>query len=197
MEIRSFLAFDLPPDIKNEVKSIYTVLKKSGLEAAWVRPDTIHITLVFTGNVKEECIQNIISGIDSVTVFHGSIEISLSGMGVFPNTSRPRVLWLGLDGNIKGLAALKSDLESSLESFGIKREERPFRPHLTLGRFRKPLQNTPLLKRLTAEYKDISGPKGTVNDLVFYKSDLKPAGSVYTRIHSWPLINNQEGDILK
>jgi len=190
MAIRSFLAFELPPDIKDEVTRISREVKKTGLNAGWAKPANIHLTVIFMGNVNEKDIPHIISKIDQVACQYKSFDISLGGMGLFPDTRRPRVIWLGLDGDIEGLASLRDDLQKPLESFGIKQEKRPFRPHLTLGRFRKPVKERAVLKRVIDDYSDIYGPEGKLKELIMFKSELKPSGAVYTRIHSWPLTDN-------
>ncbi|MFC1840667.1 2'-5' RNA ligase family protein, partial [Thermodesulfobacteriota bacterium] len=88
------------------------------------------------------------------------------------------------------LASLRNDLQKSLESFGIKQEKRPFKPHLTLGRFRKPVKDRALLEKIINEYSQIKGPEGKLQELVMFKSKLKPGGALYTKIHSWPLSEN-------
>ncbi len=187
MAIRSFLAFELPPGIKQEVTRISGEIKRSGLEAGWVKPGNIHLTVVFLGDVNEKDIPDIISNIDNVTVKYESFGISLGGMGLFPDIRRPRVLWLGLDGEIERLGSLKDDLQRSLEAFGIEQEKRLFKPHLTLGRFRRPVKDRNLLGKVIDEFSDISGFNGKLYELILFKSELKPGGSVYTKIHSWPL----------
>lgn len=187
MAIRSFLAFELPLEIKKEVTRISGAVKKSGLEAGWVKPDNIHLTVVFLGDVNEENIPGIISSVENVTNKYVHFDISLGGMGLFPDIKRPRVLWLGLNGDIKGLASLRDDLQKSLEAFGIKQEKRSFNPHLTLGRFRKPVKDRNLLRRVIDDYSEISGPEGKIDELILFKSELKPGGSVYTKIHSWSI----------
>ena len=187
MAIRSFLAFELPPHIKKEVTGISGEVKKTGLKASWVKPGNIHLTLVFLGDINEENIPEIISGIDNVTGKYEPFNIALGGMGVFPDTKRPRVLWLGLKGEIERLASFRDDLQKPLKIFGIKQEKRSFKPHLTLGRFRKPVEEKSLLKRILDEYGDISGPNEKLNELILFKSVLNPGGSVYTKILSWSL----------
>ena len=187
MAIRSFLAFELPPDIKEEVTRISVEVKKTGLGAGWVKPGNIHLTMVFMGDVEEKDIPAIISGVNDAVNKYGPSQISLGGMGLFPDIRKPRVLWLGLNGEIERLAAFRDDLQKPLEAFGIEREKRAFRPHLTLGRFRKPVRDRNTLKKVIDTYKDISGPGGKLDELILFKSELTPGGSVYTRLHSWPL----------
>ena len=187
MAIRSFLAFELPPDIKREVARISGEIKKSGLEAGWVKPGNIHLTIVFLGDVDEKDVPSIVSSIDNAVVKYESFDISLGGMGFFGDMRRPRVLWLGLDGEISRLASLQDDLQKFLEVFGVKQEKRSFRPHLTLGRFRRPPRDKSLLKSNLDKYKDVSGPDGKLDELILFKSELRPGGSVYERLHSWAL----------
>ena len=186
MAIRSFLAFELPPEIKKEVTRISAKVKQTGLEAGWVKPDNIHLTVVFMGDIIEKDIPDIIPIIDNVTAGHKSFDISLGVMGLFPDIRRPRVLWLGLNGEIERLGSLRDDLQKSLESFGVEQEKRSFKPHLTLGRFRKPVKEKALLQKILDENSHISGPGGALGELILFKSELKPGGSVYTKIHSWP-----------
>lgn len=191
MAIRSFLAFELPSEIKREVKRISGEVRKSGLEASWVRPENIHLTIIFLGDIDEKDIPHLISTIDNSVIKYEPFDISLGSMGLFPDIKRPRVLWLGLNGEIKRLASLRDDLQKPLEAFGIKQEKRSFKPHLTLGRFRKPVRNESLLEKILDKYGEISGPIEKLNELVLFKSDLKPSGAVYTKLNSWPLKNNK------
>ena len=190
MAIRSFLAFELPGDIREKVSKISGEVKNSGLNAGWVKPGNIHLTVIFMGNIDEKEIPGIISTIDNAACNHKTYDISLGGMGLFPDIRRPRVIWLGLNGEIDGLASLRDDLQKSLKPFGIKQEKRPFKPHLTLGRFRKPIKDPVLLKKVIEKYRDTRGPGGKLQELVMFKSELNPGGAVYTRIHSWPLTGN-------
>ncbi len=187
MAIRSFLAFELPHEIKQEVAKISVDVKKSGLEAGWVKPGNIHLTVIFLGDVEEKNLSGIISCVDKVAENYKPFDISLKGMGMFGDMRRPRVLWLGLDGEIKRLGEMRDNLQKPLEVFGIKQEDRPFRPHLTLGRFRRPVKDKSLLKRVIEQYKNISGPAGKLDELILFKSQLKPGGSVYTKLHTWAL----------
>ena len=187
MAIRSFLAFELPPEILKEITRISGDVKKSGLEAGWVKPGNIHLTVIFLGDVDEKDIAGIVSCVDNVVGNFKPFDISLGGMGMFGDMRRPRVLWMGLDGEIKRLAAMRDRLQKPLEPFGIKQEDRPFRPHLTLGRFRRPVKDKSLLKRTIDQYKNISGPGGKLDELILFKSQLKPGGSIYTKLHTWLL----------
>lgn len=187
MEIRSFLAFELPEDIKTIVTRVSGEVRKSSLDVRWVRPESIHLTMVFMGDVQSEQIPSMGESVGAVCANHASFTISLKPMGCFPNSRNPRVVWLGIDGDLERMSRFKDDLQSALSPFGIKEEERAFKPHLTLGRFKKPAKSPTELEQMLAKYRELSSPACSLNELVFFRSDLKPGGAVYTEMSSWPL----------
>lgn len=186
MAIRSFLAFELPPDIKSTVSRVSGEIKRSTLNVRWVNVKNIHLTMVFMGNIRSEDLPAIKDSIDKICRQYGPFDISLNGMGIFPNR-RPRVLWLGLDGDLEMMSPFRDDLQGRLEPFGIKAEKRRFRPHLTLGRFRKPGRTDSQLGDLLEKYRDLTTRHCRLEELILFKSDLKPGGAVYTKLGSWPL----------
>lgn len=187
MEIRSFLAFELPALIREPVLRISGELLKSPLDVKWVKGDNIHITVVFLGNVEETRIGALKDEVAGACLNYGPFAISLKGMGCFPNRRRPRVLWLGLEGDMDRLTLFRDDLQNRLTPFGIKVEKRPFRPHLTLGRFRGHDFTSPILGELISRFEDLEGPVCTLEELVLFKSTLRPGGAIYTKMASWPL----------
>jgi 2'-5' RNA ligase len=187
MGIRSFLAFELPDDIKTIVTRVSGEIRKSPLDVRWVRPEFIHLTVVFMGDIESEQIPSMGESLGAVCSQHSPFTISLKPMGCFPNTRNPRVIWLGIDGDLERMSRFRDDLQHALSPFGIKEEERAFRPHLTLGRFKKPGKRQTELEQLLAKYRELPSPVRTLSDLVLFRSDLKPGGAVYTKMTSWPL----------
>lgn len=187
MVIRSFLAFELPSDIKKMVTHVSEDVRGSKLNVKWVKVDNIHLTVVFMGNISTEDVPAIREGIKKGCLGFDPFDISLKGLGVFPDTRRPRVLWLGLEGEIERMSSFKKDLQERLKTFGIKEEKRSFKPHLTLGRFRKPNRGDPILEGIISRYKDLESPVCPLEELVMFKSELKPEGAKYTRLESWTL----------
>ena len=187
MEIRSFLAFELPESVKKIVTRISGEIRKSALDVRWVRPEFIHLTVVFMGPVYSEQIAPMAERLKAVCSNHRPFRISLKPMGCFPNSRNPRVIWLGLDGDLERMSCFRDELQQALSPFGIKEEDRAFRPHLTLGRFKKPGKGRMELDQLLAAYRDLSSPACTLDELVLFRSDLKPGGAVYTKMLSWPL----------
>jgi 2'-5' RNA ligase len=187
MEIRSFLAFELPPYIKKNVAQVSGEIQKSGLNVRWIKVDNIHLTVVFMGNMDSEVLKAIGDDMMKVCARYGAFHISLNGMGFFPNRRRPRVIWLGLDGDLERMSHFRDDLQKQVIPFGVKEEKRPFKPHLTLGRFRKSRQTEIQLDEFLMKYGDLKSPVCPLDELILFKSDLKPGGALYTKLASWPL----------
>jgi 2'-5' RNA ligase len=187
MKMRSFLAFELPLEIKNVVARVSEELRQSTLNARWVKVDNIHLTVVFMGNIETEDIPAIAGGVKEVCQAFGAFDLSLKGIGCFPNRRNPRVLWLGLDGDLEPMSEFRDALQGHLTDFGIKEEKRKFKPHLTLGRFRKPKKMDSKEDQLLSKYEDISSSVCSLKELILFKSDLKPTGAVYTKVEAWPL----------
>ena len=187
MEIRSFLAFELPLEIQEIVAQVSGELRKSPLDVRWVKPQNIHLTVVFLGNIREDEIPTLGDTAEKVCLSFDPFSVSLNGVGCFPNRRKPRVLWLGLDGDIERMGSLRDGLQESLRPFGIKQEKRTFRPHLTLGRFRKVGRGLNHLEALFARHESLISPACPLNELILFKSDLKPSGAVYTKLAAFPL----------
>ena len=187
MGIRSFLAFELPPEIREQIEAVSRELQKLSLPVRWVRVHNIHLTIVFLGSVDEDAIDAIKEKAQQGVTGFFTIRARLKGIGVFPNWRRPRVIWVGMDGEIETLSNLRDALQRELEVLGFKPEKRPFRPHLTLGRFKGLIEQDEELKWILDRYHDFTSELHSLNELVLFKSDLKPDGPVYTRMASWPL----------
>lgn len=192
MSIRAFLAFELPPAIKEQVRHVSEELKRSKMDVRWVRPENIHLTVVFLGNVREGDISAMAREIEHVSCGFHPFEICLKGIGIFPDRRRPRVLWVGYDGDIERMATLREVLYERLMPFEIKEEKRQFKPHLTLGRFRNPGRRRTLLDDVIKQHEGLSSPSFKAGELVLFKSELRPQGPEYTKLYSWPMSADPE-----
>ena len=191
MGIRSFLAFELPRDVKTVVDRVAGEVRRSGLDVRWVKVENIHLTVVFLGNVNTENLAGVEKGAEETCLRYGPFDIALGGMGCFPNTRNPRVIWLGVEGDLDRMSPFRDALQDKLEPFGVKAEKRPFRPHLTLGRFKNRGNPPGRLLDMLSSHKDLTSPVRSLNELVLFKSELKPGGAVYTKMLSWPLSGNE------
>ena len=187
MEIRSFLAFELPADIKRVITEVSRAGRELPLDLRWVKRDNIHLTVVFMGNVPEEKIQSIGESVKKVCTGTDPFDVSPGSLGFFGNRRHPRVLWIGLNGEVNRMGRFRDALQKCLKPYGIKTERRPFKPHLTLGRFKKGARPWPHLDQMIWEYADIKGRVCSLGDLVLFKSDLTSGEAVYTKLDTWPL----------
>ncbi len=187
MDIRLFLAFELPEEIRDVVGQVSKEAGKLPLNIRWVKVKNIHLTVVFIGNVEESIISRIEEVARPACGKSHPFELSLNGLGFFGKMRNPRVLWVGLNADLKGMSRLRDDLQRELAPLGIKRESRPFRPHLTLGRFKKGVGSVVHLKKLLHQYRGLTSPTGILSKLVLFRSDLRKDGAVYTKINQWPL----------
>jgi RNA 2',3'-cyclic 3'-phosphodiesterase len=180
--IRVFLAIGLPEDIRERIRRVQQELKRSLGDVKWVRPEGIHLTLKFFGSVGMDEVERIAPVVAGMAGRTAPMVLSLEKAGGFPDLRRTRVLWIGVGGEIEKLAALQRDIEDGLEGAGFAREERPFTPHLTLGRARDSRSG------IAGAREAITGLEGriegslTAGGLVLYKSDLRPEGAVYSKL---------------
>jgi len=187
MVIRSFLAFEIPEEIKETVFFIYKGLKSSSLDVRWVKRENIHLTVVFMGNVKESDIESIGRAVEKTCNKYAPFKIRIKGAGVFSSLRNARVLWIGVEGDIERMSYFRDSLQKRLKPFGIKTENRKFSPHITVGRFRKGFNQTSKLKEVIDKFKDVISPETVLKELVLFKSELRPDGAIYTKLNSWPI----------
>lgn len=187
MDIRSFLAFEQPEEIKGIIEEISGALSKSNLDVRWVKTGNIHLTIVFLGSVPAEDLDAMEPLLSNSCSEFAPFSISLKGLGCFPNPRSPRVIWVGLQGDIERMGGFRDSLQARLAPFGIKEEKRPFRAHLTLGRFNRFRKTDRELDHYLEKYSDVSSPVCSLGELVLFKSDLRRGGSIYTKLRSWSL----------
>jgi 2'-5' RNA ligase len=179
--LRTFIALELPPSIISLLEKVQEDLKSMRLRAKWVRPENIHLTLKFLGNINSADIDKIGGAMmETVDDFVG-IDLVARGVGVFPEIKRPRVIWVGLGGQIQSLFTMQRLLEDNLAGLGFKKEKKPFKGHLTLGRFRQTI-NPNTIRQFLREYADLASEKFTARRIILFKSDLKPTGPVYSQL---------------
>lgn len=177
--MRTFIAVELPQHVKAALEEVQKELKETGADVRWVRPESIHLTLKFLGEIDEESVVRIRKVMEGVASAHRPFEVEVKGMGCFPNLKQPRVIWVGVLDRQKALASLQEGVEEAVGLLGFEREERPFRPHLTLGRVRTAKGRQALLERMGSM---LGQEFGTfeVHSVILFKSDLHPSGARYT-----------------
>ena len=191
MVIRSFLAFELPIEMKTPLARAAQEMGCHHLDVRWVKAENIHLTLVFLGNVRIDALQSIGESVGSVCREYAPFSMKVDGIGMFGTLRQPRVIWAGISGDVDRMSDFRNDLQTKLLGFGIKEEKRPFRPHLTLGRFRKGAKSVSQLREVLAAHQGTSSPTCVAVELVLFRSDLKSDGAVYSRLDAWPLTGNR------
>ncbi len=174
--VRLFVAINLPERVRERIAAGTEDLR--GLEGIrWVATDRVHLTLKFLGEIDEESERSVAEALARVAVGHEPFEARVTAPGAFPNIRRPRVIWLGLEQSPE-LAALQRELEDALADLGFQREQRAFRPHLTLGRVRRG-------RRVDGDVLDSLVRRTEVSDawqvdaVDLMRSHLLPTGAVY------------------
>ena len=188
--LRAFIAVEIPPSIQQAIHSETESLRRAlGPELVrWVPRQNLHLTIKFIGDISSA---NVNMLADMLTAEAGRVSIfsmRVNGFGSFPNPRRARVLWVGLDAPA-GLAALQRGIESAAEKLGYAAEERPFSPHLTIGRVRQQVSASDQQTIRQGLERTRVGDLGEaeISAVHLYKSDLTRDGAVYTRLFSAPL----------
>jgi 2'-5' RNA ligase len=182
--MRTFIAIELPDEIKAGLTDVQRSLKDLGVvDASWTRSEGIHLTLKFLGEVAESKVPDIMNGLRRAVDGTGPFRLEVGGIGTFPNPRNARVVWVGLSGDVEKLSRLQAGVEETISSIGFERDERSFTPHLTLGRIKHIRSRDKWLKALEG-VKDIRLPGFDVSTVSLMKSELKPAGAVYTEMGS-------------
>ncbi len=177
--IRTFIAIEPPEPLMGHLGRLQGSLESYGLNIRWVRPENIHLTLKFLGDIKTREVEAISQALAGPVRRLAPFGVSLKGIGIFPGMNKPRVVWAGIGSGIEEIHQLKSLVEDRLAACGFKREDRPFRAHLTMGRVKGPIK-IPALKGLIGAFGDFVTQAAVVSRLSFLKSDLRPKGAVYT-----------------
>ena len=183
--IRAFIAVELPEALRQQVSAYQSGLKSSGANVKWVAADNLHLTLKFLGNIEETQLASLKESLAAAAAGSKPFTIRLEGIGAFPGTRSPRVLWLGITDGKERLIELAGTVEQCCSKLGFPPEDRPFSPHLTVGRVRSQERLAPLIKRLQVAEFQASEP-AEVNQLVLFQSTLSPNGPLYTPLAEIP-----------
>ena len=191
--IRAFIAIELPATILHQLGEIEARLKPQMPPDCirWVRPDSIHLTLKFLGQVPSDQIALITSSLKNAMTSHHVFGLEVAGAGCFPDLHHPRVIWVGVkeDGGGHQLQHVQRAVESAISPLGYPTEARDFSPHLTLGRLARDVRTLDLKKVGDVIGASQVGSLGRwdVTNVALIKSDLRPTGAVYTVLARAPL----------
>lgn len=180
--IRTFICCELPAAVLDPIAALISSLKNEYSGIRWVRPQGLHLTLRFLGDVENSKIKQINQMVKEASRY--AFQIRVNEFGAFPNLRRPRVYWLGISEPSGSLRELHQNLQNGLVHIGYEPEIKPFKPHLTLGRVKD--RNAPVID--AAHCKAIENiPAATIDSITVMKSELTPSGAVHTPLCRIPL----------
>lgn len=189
-QLRAFIAIDLPQPIQEAIEKQTSRLRQAAGDGLvrWIPPQNIHLTLKFLGNIAASHMDFLKQLLHQTADSHQPFDVQIGGIGSFPNSKLPRVLWAGVHAPAD-LASLQKTIEAGAARLGYEKEARPFSPHLTLGRVRQGIDPRDLQKISSALNGIQIGNIGSarVDAVHLYKSELRPEGSLYTKLFSAPL----------
>ncbi|HEU5092514.1 MAG TPA: RNA 2',3'-cyclic phosphodiesterase, partial [Nitrospira sp.] len=194
--IRTFLAVELGDELRNQITLTQQDLKQrlvressKDIRITWVQPSSIHLTMKFLGDTDEHLIEPLREAIERAMPGHGAVHMPIERLGVFPRLLQPRVLWIGpseqweQSDDAKRLVALHRAVENCCQSVGFAPEGRPLSPHLTLARVKEGERHVgQALAESGAMDRPVSLGLLAVESIVLMKSELRPTGSVYTKL---------------
>ena len=186
--LRCFIAIDLSPDVRQALASLTVRLRsRPGQESLrWVHADSIHLTLEFLGDLPPDRVPDLAAMLDRVCTLQAPFRLRLGHLGCFPDARRPRVLWVGLEEPTGSLARLQTAIRTACVHLGLPVDERPFSPHLTLGRVRREAgpEAADYARQVLEGVEAGPAAEMTAETVHLYRSELRPTGAVYTRLHS-------------
>jgi 2'-5' RNA ligase len=194
-DIRSFVALDIPDEVKKELRRLQERLRPVVAEwhPVWVKPSGMHLTLKFLGSITADQVQHVRQTMQHLAAL-STFPLQLHGLGFFPHLDRPRVFWSGYLPS-EPLTHLQTLLDEGLEQLGFEKEQRGFTPHLTLARIKQPRPLKPEALRQLREIMDSWQPDLThmVHEVRLYRSVLTSAGAQYSVLHTQTLAGTGGG----
>jgi 2'-5' RNA ligase len=191
LSLRAFAALELPPELQQQLaqlqKSLQAALPPRSVR--WVRPEGIHLTLKFYGDLEAARLPQLQAGLGRAAASAAPMQLAVEGAGVFPSASRPTVVWAGVGGDWDALRQLQAAVENEAAALGFEPEARHYKPHLTLGRVNFELRPADLrrLADALAQARDAGCGDFKPEHLSLMNSELRAGGSVYTRLYAVPL----------
>jgi 2'-5' RNA ligase len=189
--MRLFVAVDTPPDVRRELVRVRDDLRRLHADVRWEPDGKLHCTLKFIGDVPEPVLPALGDALAAISARTPPMEVRYAGVGCFPDIRRPKIIWAGMRDPTGGLAALAESVDITCATCGFAREQRPFHPHVTLGRVKSLVSSNDLLSRI--ESVTFESPTVMIREILLVRSTLKPSGSVYSTVRSFLLGPGEAG----
>jgi RNA 2',3'-cyclic 3'-phosphodiesterase len=182
---RIFIAIKVYPEesFLEMLNCFKSVLRNDNVK--WINPENVHLTLAFLGNTEDKVISEIGTMLEKTCKSTGQFEMVIRGTGVFRNLNDPRIIWTNIDHSDE-LLKLDNKILSVLRMMNIKLDDKPFKPHITIGRL-KHLNDKEAFKQLTEQYKSVELQKVSVSEVILYESILLEKGPKYVPVGKYDL----------
>jgi len=193
--LRLFVACELPAEAREALATVQRLLQERGAEGLrWVRPEGIHLTLKFLGEVQARRLEAIERALTRAVREPFHLSVKLGRLGSFGGSTGLRVVWVGLEGEVEALAGLAAQVERALEPMGFPRERRPFAAHLTLARAKEGMspQDRRRLFELVRSLELPALPGATLEMVSLMQSSLEPGGARYRCLAQFPKASSTE-----
>lgn len=179
-QIRAFVAIPVPDAVRAKLGSVQEELRTELRDVSWTRPEAMHITLHFFGNVQTAGLDEVIAALGATVAAHSGLRLRVRGVGEFGG----RVVWAGLAGDVEPLKQLAGDIRNAMARLGFEIEKREFNPHVTLGRLRIPSR---AVRTKLGTWREHEFGEFTATDVELIRSELSPHGSRHTVLEKFPL----------
>jgi 2'-5' RNA ligase len=185
--VRAFVAVQVSDQVRETITAIENDLRRVGADVKWVEPHNLHLTLKFLGDTATEKLEGLCAALREAVQGAAAFDLTLAGAGTFPPGRRSvRVVWIGSAEGREALAELARRVEDACASQGFEKEQRPFSPHLTIGRVRKESRRLAELAAAVSEVR-FNPLKLRIDRLNLIRSELSPKGPTYTVLERFSL----------
>lgn len=178
--MRSFVAIELPAEVKRALGALQDDLRAARADVNWVKPENFHLTLKFLGEVEERRIEEVERTCAEAASAARKFDLKLEGVGLLPHRRQPRVVYVAVGGQVGELSELHRAVEEKLGAVGFEKEARAFKPHITMGRVKSPQRARELVALCEAQ--QLAPREFAVGEIALMRSELHPTGARYTRL---------------
>lgn len=186
--IRTFIAVEVSPDVRARAADLIRKLQPSGAKVSWVKPENMHLTLKFLGDIPDNETPDVCRVVTEAVRQVPPFEFGCSGAGAFPNLHRPRTIWLGVHEGLEHLVTLKRSIDAALrKELRFPKDLLDYRPHLTIGRVREGGPALDAVRQVLEEHRDFDGSLTYVEEVVVFASFLEREGPTYDAMAHAPL----------
>lgn len=183
---RAFVAIEMNDEVRNNLSAVQAELKKTDAHVKWIKPENMHLTLSFLGDLSTDTITRICEQLDIIGARTRPLSLTVTGLGTFGKRHSTRIIWAGFTGDVKALCELQTGIHLAMDDLGLSLDDKSFSPHMTIGRVRS-ARGIDKVKRILETKRDADFGHLEAARVVLMKSVLTPAGPEYSLLHKSPL----------